>query len=172
MSFLEFANHVYFFPSLLVGSFFLATLVVLGEKKKMKEVLFWGVVFSLCPYMILSDAIYHGTMALITQVFGSVPLLLDVIVDYVSRIVLIPVSMFICYRRLTVHWSLSLFMLTTFVGIGYLGMVVGKTQIGAFLVDAVAILLWWKLIWSEIMYNRETRVFLRFGFLGFVRALD
>ena len=61
-------------------------------------------------------------------------------------------------------------MLTTFVGIGYLGMLVGKTQIGAFLVDAVAILLWWKLIWSEIMYNRETRVFLRFGFLGFVTA--
>lgn len=170
MSFLEFANHVFFFPSLLVGSFFLATLVVLGEKKKMKEVLFWGVVFSLCPYMILSDSIYHGAMALITQVFGPVPLLLDVIVDYVSRIVLIPVSMFICYRRLAVHWTLSLFMLTTFVGIGYLGMVVGKTQIGAFLVDAVAILLWWKLIWSEIMYNRETRVFLRFGFLGFVTA--
>ena len=172
MSIFEYANHVFFFPSLLVGSVFLATLVVLGEKKKMKEVLFWGVVFSLCPYMILSDAIYHGLMAALLLVFESIPLLVDVIIDYMSRIILIPVSMYICHKRLSVHWSQSLFMLSAFGGIGYLGMVVGKTQFAAFIVDAVAIAIWWKLIWTEIMFVRHTQAFMRFGFVGVVTAFS
>lgn len=172
MSLLEYADHVFFFPSLLVGGVFLATLVVLGEKKKMKEVLFWGVVFSLCPYMIFSDWIYHGVMLLLSHVFGSVPLLVDVIADYLSRVVLIPVSMYICYKRLSVHWSQSLFMLTTFIGIGYLGMVVGKTQLAAFIVDAAAIAIWWKIIWDELMRIRKSRAFVRFGFIGFVTAFS
>jgi len=172
MSIFEYANHVFFFPSLLVGSVFLTTLVVLGEKKKMKEVLFWGVVFSLCPYMILSDAIYHGLMAALLHVFESIPLLVDVIVDYLSRVVLIPVSMYICHKRLSVHWSLSLFMLSAFGGIGYLGMVVGKTQFAAFIVDAVAIAIWWKLIWTEILFVRHTQAFMRFGFVGVVTAFS
>ena len=172
MSFFEYANHVFFFPSLLVGSAFLAALAVLGEKKKMKEVLFWGVVFSLCPYMIFSDAIYHGVMKLLTLTIGPIPLLVDVVIDYVSRVVLIPVSMYICYKRLSVHWSLSLFMLTSFVGIGYLGMVVGKTQVMAFIVDAVAIAIWWKFIWYEIMYIQGSSTFLRFDFIGFVTSFS
>jgi hypothetical protein len=44
-------------------------------------VLFVGAVFSLTPYMIYSDLIYHGVMRLFTCVMGEVPLLLDVIVD-------------------------------------------------------------------------------------------
>ena len=172
MSLLEYANHVFFFPSLLVGGVFLSTLIVLGEKKKMKEILFWGIVFSLCPYMIISDGIYHGTMFLLSHTFGSVPLLVDVIVDYVSRVVLIPVSVYICHKRLSVHWSQSLFMLTSFVGIGYLGMVVGKTQLAAFIVDAVAIAIWWKIIWYELMRIGESRAFVRFGFIGFVTAFS
>ena len=172
MNLLEYANHVFFFPSLLVGGVFLSTLVVLGEKKKMKEILFWGILFSLCPYMIFSDWIYHGVMFLLSHTFGTVPLLVDVIADYVSRVVLIPVSMYICHKRLSVHWSQSLFMLTSFVGIGYLGMVVGKTQLAAFIVDAVAIAIWWKIIWYELIRIRESRAFVRFDFIGFVTAFS
>ena len=172
MSLIEYANHVFFFPSLLVGSVYLATLVVLGEKKKMKEVLFWGVVFSLCPYMIVSDLIYHGVMGVLFHVFGTVPLLVDVIVDYTSRVLLIPVAVIVCYKRLSVHWSLSLFMMTSFVGIGYLGMVVGKTQVMAFVVDAVAIVLWWVFVWYEILRVRDARAFVRFDFIGFVTAFS
>jgi len=172
MSFWEYANHVFFFPSLLVGSFFLATLVVLGEKKKLKEILFWGVLFSLCPYMIFSDVIYHGFMAVLSHVFENVPLLVDVIADYLSRVILIPVSMYICHKRLSVHWSMSLFMMSSFIGIGYLGMVVGKTQVAAFFVDVVAILIWWKIIWYEIRCIQGSRAFVRFGFIGFVTAFS
>ena len=168
----DYASHVFFIPSLLVGGVFLATLYVLGEKKKMKEILFWGVLFSLCPYMIISDGIYHGLMNLLASTVGSVPLLVDVIIDYMSRIILIPVSMYICHKRLSVHWSQSLFMLSAFGGIGYLGMVVGKTQFAAFIVDAVAIAIWWKLIWTEIMFVRHTQAFMRFGFVGVVTAFS
>ena len=172
MSLLEYANHVFLVPSLLVGGCFVAALVVLGEKKHLKEVVFWGILFSLCPYMIISDWIYHALLHLVSAMFGQIPLLVDVIIDYVSRVILIPVSIYICYKRLSVHWSQSLFMLTTFVGIGYLGMVVGKTQVAAFIVDAAAIAIWWKFIWPELMYIRESRAFVRFGFIGFVTAFS
>ena len=168
MSLLEYANHVFFFPSLLVGGVFLATLVALGEKEKKKGVLFWGAVFSLCSYMIFSDGIYHGLMHLLTLMMGPVPLLMDVVIDYMSRLVLIPVVILVFNKKLSVHWSQSLFLLSAFGGIGYLGMVVGKTQIASFIVDAVAILFWWKLLWNELIYVRNTQIFTRFGFLGFV----
>ena len=168
MSLLEYANHVFFFPSLLVGGVFLATLVALGEKEKKKGVLFWGAVFSLCPYMIFSDGIYHGLMHVFTLMMGPVPLLMDVVIDYMSRLVLIPVVILVFNKKLSVHWSQSLFLLSAFGGIGYLGMVVGKTQIASFIVDAVAILFWWKLLWNELIYVRNTQIFTRFGFLGFV----
>jgi diguanylate cyclase (GGDEF)-like protein len=172
MNWLEYANHIFFVPSLLVGGVFVASLVVLGDKKNLKEILFWGILFSLCPYMIMSDWIYHALMHLVLSVVGQMPLLADVVIDYLSRIILIPVSVYVCHKRLSVHWSQSLFMMTSFVGIGYLGMVVGKTQTAAFFVDAVAIALWWKFIWPELMYIRESGAFIRFGFIGFVTAFS
>ena len=172
MDLLEYASHVFLAPSLLVGGFFLATLIVLGEKKKRKELLFWGIVFSLCPYMIFSDVIYHVLMSLLTYVINPIPLLMDVIVDYLSRVLLIPVAIYVCNKRLSVHWSQSLFMMSAFVGIGYLGMVVGKTQVAAFIVDAIAIAIWWKLIWYEILHVRYTQTFMRFGFIGVVTSFS
>ena len=169
---LEYASHVFFIPSLLVGSIFLAALWVLDEKKDLKKTLFWGGLFSLGPYMIFSDAIYHGLMFLLSHAFAHVPLLLDVVVDYMSRLVLIPVAIFVFYKRLSVHWTQSLFLLTAFGGIGYLGMVVGKTQVAAFLVDAVAIAIWWRLLWNEILFVRNTQTFMRYGFLGFVTVFS
>ncbi|MBR2089765.1 MAG: GGDEF domain-containing protein [Fibrobacter sp.] len=168
MSLFDYASHVFFFPSLLVGCFFVITLVALDEKKNMKKALFWGGLFSLCPYMIFADWIYHGLMHLVTHTVGDVPLLVDVIFDYMSRIILIPVAIFIFSKRLSVHWSQSLFLLSAFGGIGYLGMVVGKTQIASFAVDAVAILIWWNLLWNELSFVRSAQTFSRFGFLGFV----
>ena len=168
INFLDYANHVFFFPSLLASGFLLFTLVALGEKQNLKKVLFWGAVFSLTPYMIYSDLIYHGVMRLFTCMMGEVPLLLDVIVDYMSRVILIPVAIFVFGRVLSIHWSASLFMLSASVGVGYLGMVVGKTQIGAALVNLVAIFIWWRLLWNELLFVRNTQIFARFGFLGFV----
>jgi diguanylate cyclase (GGDEF)-like protein len=168
INFLDYANHVFFFPSLLASGFLLFTLVALGEKQNLKKVLFWGAVFSLTPYMIYSDLIYHGVMRLFTCVMGEVPLLLDVIVDYMSRVILIPVAIFVFGKVLSIHWSPSLFMLSASVGVGYLGMVVGKTQVGAALVNLVAIFIWWKLLWNELLFVRNTQIFARFGFLGFV----
>ena len=168
INFLDYANHVFFFPSLLASGFLLFTLVALGEKQNLKKVLFWGAVFSLTPYMIYSDLIYHGVMRLFTCVMGEIPLLLDVIVDYMSRVILIPVAIFVFGRVLSIHWSASLFMLSASVGVGYLGMVVGKTQIGAALVNLVAIFIWWRLLWNELLFVRNTQIFTRFGFLGFV----
>ncbi len=168
MSLLDYASHVFFIPSLLVGCFFLTELVFLGEKRNLKGTLLWGALFSLCPYMILSDGIYHGLMGLLAHSVGSVPLLADVIVDYLSRVVLIPVAVLVFNKRLSVHWSQSLFLLSAFGGIGYLGMVVGKTQVGSFLVDLAAIVIWWKLLWNELLFVRNTQIFMRFGFLGFV----
>ncbi len=168
INFLDYANHVFFFPSLLASGFLLFTLVALGEKQNLKKVLFLGAVFSLTPYMIYSDLIYHGVMRLFTCVMGEVPLLLDVIVDYMSRVILIPVAIFVFGKVLSIHWSPSLFMLSASVGVGYLGMVVGKTQVGAALVNLVAIFIWWKLLWNELLFVRNTQIFARFGFLGFV----
>jgi len=168
----EYLNHVFFFPSLLVGCFFLSALCFLGDKKNFKGTLLWGALFSLCPYMIFSDGIYHGLMYLIGQTMEEIPLLLDVIVDYLSRLVLIPLAMLVLYKKLSVHWSQSLFLLTAFGGIGYLGMVVGKTQVASFCVDLVAIIIWWKLLWSELSYVRNTHVFMRFGFIGFVTVFS
>ena len=116
INFLDYANHVFFFPSLLASGFLLFTLVALGEKQNLKKVLFWGAVFSLTPYMIYSDLIYHGVMRLFTCMMGEVPLLLDVIVDYMSRVILIPVAIFVFGRVLSIHWSASLFMLSASVG--------------------------------------------------------
>ena len=118
--------------------------------------------------MIYSDWIYHGMMHLLTCMMGEVPLLLDVIVDYMSRVILIPVAIFVFGKVLSIHWSPSLFMLSASVGVGYLGMVVGKTQVGAALVNLVAIFIWWKLLWNELLFVRNTQIFARFGFLGFV----
>ena len=168
INFLDYANHVFFFPSLLASGFLLFTLAALGEKQNLKNVLFWGAVFSLTPYMIYSDLIYHGMMHLLTCMMGEVPLLLDVIVDYMSRVILIPVAIFVFGKVLSIHWSPSLFMLSASVGVGYLGMVVGKTQVGAALVNLVAIFIWWKLLWNELLFVRNTQIFARFGFLGFV----
>ena len=168
INFLDYANHVFFFPSLLASGFLLFTLVALSEKQNLKKVLFWGAVFSLTPYMIYSDWIYHGMMHLLTCMMGEVPLLLDVIVDYMSRVILIPVAIFVFGKVLSIHWSPSLFMLSASVGVGYLGMVVGKTQVGAALVNLVAIFIWWKLLWNELLFVRNTQIFARFGFLGFV----
>ena len=168
INFLDYANHVFFFPSLLASGFLLFTLAALGEKQNLKKVLFWGAVFSLTPYMIYSDLIYHGMMHLFRCVMGEVPLLLDVIVDYMSRVILIPVAIFVFGKALSIHWSPSLFMLSASVGVGYLGIVVGKTQVGAALVNLVAIFIWWKLLWNELLFVRNTQIFTRFGFLGFV----
>lgn len=168
INFLDYANHVFFFPSLLASGFLLFTLVALSEKQNLKKVLFWGAVFSLTPYMIYSDLIYHGVMHLLTCMMGEVPLLLDVIVDYMSRVILIPVAIFVFGKVLSIHWSPSLFMFSASVGVGYLGMVVGKTQVGAALVNLVAIFIWWKLLWNELLFVRNTQIFARFGFLGFV----
>ncbi len=168
ISLLDYTSHVFFFPSLLASGFLLFTLVALGEKQNLKKVLFWGAVFSLTPYMIYSDLIYHGLMRALSCAMGEVPLMLDVIVDYVSRIVLIPVAIYVFAKRLSIHWSQSLFMLSASVGVGYLGMVVGKTQIGAALVNLVAIVIWWRLLWNELLFVRNTQIFTRFGFLGFV----
>ena len=168
ISLLDYTSHVFFFPSLLASGFLLFTLVALGEKQNLKKVLFWGAVFSLTPYMIYSDLIYHGLMHALSCAMGEVPLMLDVIVDYVSRIVLIPVAIFVFAKKLSIHWSQSLFLLSASVGVGYLGMVVGKTQVGATLVNLVAIVIWWRLLWNELLFVRNTQIFTRFGFLGFV----
>ena len=167
MSLFDYASHEFFFPSLLASGFLLFTLVALGEKQNLKKVLFWGAVFSLTPYMIYSDLIYHGLLHVLSCTMGKVPLMLDVIVDYVSRIVLIPVAIYVFAKRLSIHWSQSLFMLSASVGVGYLGMVVGKTQVGAALVNLVAIVIWWRLLWNELLFVRNTQIFTRFGFLGF-----
>ena len=168
MSLIEYANHVFFFPSLLVGFFFLAALASLNERKKIKQTLFWGGLFSLCPYMIFSDGIYHGLMFLLSLAMESIPLMLDVIVDYLSRLLLLPLAIFVFSKRLSMHWSPSLFLLSAFGGIGYLGMVVGQLQDVAFLVDSIAIAIWWKLLWNELSFVHNTQTFMRFGFLGFV----
>ena len=42
MSLLDYASHVFFIPSLLVGCFFLTELVFLGEKRNLKGTLLWG----------------------------------------------------------------------------------------------------------------------------------
>ena len=150
----------------MVGSFFLAFLIFLDERKKLKATLFWGCLFSLCPYMIFSEGIYHGLLSLFSWKFGSVPLLVDVILDYMSRLVLMPVAIYVFYKKLSVHWSLSLFLLSAFGGIGYLGMVVGKTQFMASVVDFAAIVLWWKILGYELRFVRDTQTFRRYGFLG------
>lgn len=168
INFLDYASHVFFFPSLLAGGFFLATLVAFDEKQNLKRVLFWGAIFSLTPFMIYADVLYHGLMYLLSCMMGEVPLMLDVIVDYLSRIVLIPLAIFVFNKKLFVHWSQSLFLISASVGVGYLGMVVGKTQIGAALVNLVAIVIWWRLLWNELLFVRNTQIFTRFGFLGFV----
>ena len=168
INFLDYASHVFFFPSLLASGFFLATLVAFDEKQNLKRVLFWGAIFSLTPFMIYSDVLYHGLMHLLSCMMGKVPLMLDVIVDYLSRIVLIPLVIFVFNKKLSVHWSQSLFLISASVGVGYLGMVVGKTQIGAALVNLVAIVIWWRLLWNELLFVRNTQIFTRFGFLGFV----
>jgi len=82
--------------------------------------------------------------------------------------VLIPLVIFVFNKKLSVHWSQSLFLISASVGVGYLGMVVGKTQIGAALVNLVAIVIWWRLLWNELSFVRNTQIFTRFGFLGFV----
>ncbi|MBQ3779846.1 MAG: GGDEF domain-containing protein [Fibrobacter sp.] len=168
INFLDYASHVFFFPSLLASGFFLATLVAFDEKQNLKRVLFWGAIFSLTPFMIYTDVLYHGLMHLLSCMMGKVPLMLDVIVDYLSRIVLIPLVIFVFNKKLSVHWSQSLFLISASVGVGYLGMVVGKTQIGAALVNLVAIVIWWRLLWNELLFVRNTQIFTRFGFLGFV----
>ena len=168
INFLDYASHVFFFPSLLVSGFLLAMLVAFDEKQNLKRVLFWGAIFSLTPFMIYADALYHGLMHLLSCMMGKVPLMLDVIVDYLSRIVLIPLVIFVFNKKLSVHWSQSLFLISASVGVGYLGMVVGKTQIGAALVNLVAIVIWWRLLWNELLFVRNTQIFTRFGFLGFV----
>jgi diguanylate cyclase (GGDEF)-like protein len=159
---------VFFFPSLLVSGFLLAMLVAFDEKQNLKRVLFWGAIFSMTPFMIYADALYHGLMHLLSCMMGKVPLMLDVIVDYLSRIVLIPLVIFVFNKKLSVHWSQSLFLISASVGVGYLGMVVGKTQVGAALVNLVAIVIWWRLLWNELLFVRNTQIFTRFGFLGFV----
>lgn len=168
INFLDYASHVFFFPSLLVSGFLLAMLVAFDEKQNLKRVLFWGAIFSLTPFMIYTDVLYHGLMHLLSCMMGKVPLMLDVIVDYLSRIVLIPLVIFVFNKKLSVHWSQSLFLISASVGVGYLGMVVGKTQIGAALVNLVAIVIWWRLLWNELLFVRNTQIFTRFGFLGFV----
>ena len=168
INFLDYASHVFFFPSLLASGFLLAMLVAFDEKQNLKRVLFWGAIFSLTPFMIYSDVLYHGLMHLLSCMMGKVPLMLDVIVDYLSRIVLIPLVIFVFNKKLSVHWSQSLFLISASVGVGYLGMVVGKTQIGAALVNLVAIVIWWRLLWNELLFVRNTQIFTRFGFLGFV----
>lgn len=168
INFLDYASHVFFFPSLLASGFLLAMLVAFDEKQNLKRVLFWGAIFSLTPFMIYSDVLYHGLMHLLSCMMGKVPLMLDVIVDYLSRIVLIPLAIFVFNKKLSVHWSQSLFLISASVGVGYLGMVVGKTQIGAALVNLVAIVIWWRLLWNELLFVRNTQIFTRFGFLGFV----
>ena len=168
INFLDYASHVFFFPSLLVSGFLLAMLVAFDEKQNLKRVLFWGAIFSMTPFMIYADALYHGLMHLLSCMMGKVPLMLDVIVDYLSRIVLIPLVIFVFNKKLSVHWSQSLFLISASVGVGYLGMVVGKTQIGAALVNLVAIVIWWRLLWNELLFVRNTQIFTRFGFLGFV----
>lgn len=168
INFLDYASHVFFFPSLLASVFFLATLVAFDEKQNLKRVLFWGAIFSLTPFLIYADVLYHGLMHLLSCMMGKVPLMLDVIVDYLSRIVLIPLVIFVFNKKLSVHWSQSLFLISASVGVGYLGMVVGKTQIGAALVNLVAIVIWWRLLWNELSFVRNTQIFTRFGFLGFV----
>jgi EAL domain-containing protein (putative c-di-GMP-specific phosphodiesterase class I) len=168
MSLLDYACHVFFVPSWLVGSFFLTALILLGEKRNLKGLLLWGALFSLCPYMIFSDGIYHGLIHLLSGTMDKVPLMMDVIIDYMSRLVLIPIAIWVFNKKLAIHWSQSLFLLSAFGGIGYLGMVVGKTQLVAFLVDLVAIYIWWKLLLNELLFVRNTQAFRRFGFLGFV----
>lgn len=168
INFLDYASHVFFFPSLLVCGFLLAMLVAFDEKQNLKRVLFWGAIFSMTPFMIYADALYHGLMHLLSCMMGKVPLMLDVIVDYLSRIVLIPLVIFVFNKKLSVHWSQSLFLISASVGVGYLGMVVGKTQVGAALVNLVAIVIWWRLLWNELLFVRNTQIFTRFGFLGFV----
>ncbi|MDY6388638.1 MAG: bifunctional diguanylate cyclase/phosphodiesterase [Fibrobacter sp.] len=168
INFLDYASHVFFFPSLLVSGFLLAMLVAFDEKQNLKRVLFWGAIFSMTPFMIYADALYHGLMHLLSCMMGKVPLMLDVIVDYLSRIVLIPLVIFVFNKKLSVHWSQSLFLISASVGVGYLGMVVGKTQVGAALVNLVAIVIWWRLLWNELLFVRNTQIFTRFGFLGFV----
>ena len=168
INFLDYASHVFFFPSLLVSGFLLAMLVAFDEKQNLKRVLFWGAIFSMTPFMIYADALYHGLMHLLSCMMGKVPLMLDVIVDYLSRIVLIPLAIFVFNKKLSVHWSQSLFLISASVGVGYLGMVVGKTQVGAALVNLVAIVIWWRLLWNELLFVRNTQIFTRFGFLGFV----
>lgn len=168
INFWDYANHVFFFPSLLASGFLLVTLATLGEKQNLKKILFWGAVFSLTPFMIYADLIYHGLLYLLSCVMDKVPLMLDVVVDYLSRILLIPLAIFVFSKRLSIHWSQSLFLLSASVGVGYLGMVVGKTQIGAALVNLVAIFFWWRLLWNELLFVRNTQIFTRFGFLGFV----
>lgn len=172
MSLIDYASHVFFVPSLLVGSIFLAAFVALDEKKNLKGTLFWGGLFSLCPYMIFSDWIYHGMLYLLSFTTHHIPLMLDVIVDYMCRLALLPIAVFVFYKRLSVHWSQSLFLMSAFVGIGYLGMVVGKTQMASLLVDAVALAIWWKLLWNEIRFVRNTQTFTRYSFLGFVTVFS
>jgi len=166
MDLFELMRHVYFVPSLVVTVFFVSTLIFLNGRKNLASTIIWGGLFSLCPYAIFSDGIYHGTMLALSHFFGEVPLLLDVIIDYCSRLVLIPLAMLVLYRMLSIHWSQSLFLLSAFGGIGYLGMVVGKSQLGALCVDLVAIIIWWKLLWNELRFARNTLTFKRYGFLG------
>lgn len=161
-----YVQHAYLIPSYMVGSFFLVILVILTERKNLTATLVWGGLFSLCPYMALSDGIYHGTLYLLSQMMGNIPLLADVILDYMSRLVLIPVAIYVFQKKLSIHWSLSLFLLSAFGGIGYLGMVVGKTQFAAFIVDFLAIILWWILLANELRFVRNAQTFRRFGFLG------
>jgi len=161
-----YAQHVYFAPSCMVGSFFLTILVFLMEKKNLKATLIWGGLFSLCPYMIFSDGIYHGLMHLLSRTVGEIPLLVDVIIDYISRLVLIPVAIYVFRKKLSVHWSLSLFMLSGFGGIGYLGMVVGKSQLSTFIVDFLAIILWRILLTNELRFVRNAQTYRRVSFLG------
>ncbi len=165
---LDFANHVFFFSSLLVSAFFLTTLVVLSEKKNVKKVLIWGGLFSLSPYMVYSELIYQGALHLLSCVMDSIPLMLDVLVDYLSRIILFPLAIYVLHKRLSIHWSQSLFLLSASVGVGYLSMVVGKTQVAAALVNLVAIVIWGKLLWNELLFVHNTHIFTRFSFLGFV----
>ena len=104
-----YVQHAYLIPSYMVGSFFLVILVILTERKNLTATLVWGGLFSLCPYMALSDGIYHGTLYLLSQMMGNIPLLADVILDYMSRLVLIPVAIYVFQKKLSIHWSLSLF---------------------------------------------------------------
>lgn len=166
MDLFELMRHVYFVPSLVVSLFFVAGLVILEEEKDRLKTILWGGLVSLCPYMIASELVYQGLMQALAFAFGDVPLLLDVILDYSSRLILLPVAIFLVYKKMAVHWSLSLFLLSAFGGIGYLGMVVGKTQLGACAVDAVAIMIWWKLLKNELSYVGTSLTFRRYGFLG------